>query len=194
MRKGKATWFLSLLGITMLVAGCGNAQKDATEAAINAAQAAINAATNAAEKFVPEQTKAAQDALQAAKDSLAKGDYGDALKNARDAAQKAQGAISAASAKKEEWRKSWDSLSASVPRAMGEMQTKVDAYTKRGKLPPGIDKETMEEVKARFEQLKQGWSEATAAYKHGNWADAMKKASIFKEGLQKLKELLGIQP
>ncbi len=51
----------------------------------------------------------------------------------------------------------------------------------------------MDSAKAQFDQLKQSWADATAAYKNGNLADAMQKASTLKEGLQKLKDLLGIQ-
>ncbi len=193
MKSRQASVFALALGATILLASCGGAQREATEAAINAAQSAINAAQGAAEKFVPEQTKAAQDALQAAKDALAKGEYAEALKDAKDAAQKAREAVSAAAAKKEEWTNTWNSLSQSAPKTMSEVQAKLDAYRRNGKLPSGLDKPAMEDAKTQFEQLRQGWTDATAAYKNGNLADAMKKASVFKEGLRKLKELLGIQ-
>ena len=76
----KSGWILcALLGIALWVAGCGNAQKEATDAAINAAQAAINAVQGEAEKYVPDQLQAAQAALQTAKDELAKGEYQAAL-------------------------------------------------------------------------------------------------------------------
>lgn len=178
--------------MAILMGGCGATQREATEAAVNAAQTAINAATSTAEKFVPDQTKAAQDELQAAKDALAKGDYGTALKDAQDAAQKAKDALAAASAKKEEWSNTWNSLSQSAAKTMSEVQAKLDAYKKSGKLPKGVDAAQMDAAKAQFEQLKQSWADASAAYKNGNLADAMSKAASLKDGFQKLKELLGI--
>lgn len=181
------------LGIALLFGGCGNAQREATDAAVNAAQTAINAATNTAGKYVPEQTKAAQDALQSAKDYLAKGDYGPALKSAQDAAKKAKDALSAASAKKEEWTNTWNSLNQSVPRTMNDIQAKMNAYAKSGKLPKGVNQSQMEEAKAQFEKLQQSWADATAAHKNGDFADAISKASTYKEGLAKLKDLLGLQ-
>ena len=69
--------------MALLLGACGNAQRDATEAAINAAQTAINSAQGTTDKFVPEQINAAQDALQKAKEALAKGDYESALKDAQ---------------------------------------------------------------------------------------------------------------
>jgi len=189
--KRNASLLACLLGIVLL-GGCGNAQREATEAAVNATQTAINAATEAAQKYVPDQTKAAQDALQSAKDSLAKGDYSAALTSAKEATQKAKDALSLASAKKEEWNNSWNSLNQSVPRTMSEVQAKLDAYKKNGKLPKGIDQDQMDEARAQYEQLKQNYADAMAAYKRGNIADAMNKVPGLQEGLAKLKQLLGI--
>ena len=76
---------------------------------------------------------------------------------------------------------------------MSEVQTKLDAYKKSGKLPKGMDQIQMDEAKAQYDQLKRGWADATAAYKSGNFADAMSKAATLKDGLAKLKALLGIQ-
>jgi hypothetical protein len=193
MTKRSAILFACAIGMALLLGGCGNAQHEATEAAVNAAQAAVNVATNTAEKYAPEQSKAAQDALRSAKDFLAKGDYGSALKNAQDAAKKAKDALSAASAKKDEWTNTWNSLNQSVPRTMNDIQAKMNAYAKSGKLPKGVDQSRMEEAKAQFDKLKQSWADVTAAYNNGNFADAMSKSCTYKDGLAKLKELLGIQ-
>src|ERR1700757_3580387 len=105
-RKSEWIW-RALLGTALLVAGCGNAQKEATDAAISAAQAAINAVQSEGEKYVPDQLQAAQTALQNAKDEFAKGEYQPALKAAQDAANKAKDLAAAAAAKKEEWTKDW---------------------------------------------------------------------------------------
>jgi DNA repair exonuclease SbcCD ATPase subunit len=190
--KRNTNLLVCTLGAALLLGGCGNAQREATEAAVNAAQTAINAATNAAQKYVPDETKAAQDALQSAKDSLAKGEYGAALTKAKQAAQKAKDALSLASAKKEEWTNNWNSLNQSAPKTMSEVQAKLDAYKKSGKLPKGVDQAQMDAARAQYEQLKQSWTDATAAYKSGNIADAMNKVPGLKERLAKLKELLGI--
>jgi DNA repair exonuclease SbcCD ATPase subunit len=192
--KNRTTGLLAAtLGFAVLLGACSAAQKEATEAAISAAQTAINAAQGAAEKYVPEQTKAAQDSLQAAKDALAKGNYEEALNDAKNAADKAKGALDAAKAKKEEWTNTWNNLNRSAPKTMNEVQAKLDAYKKNGKLPAGVDQATMDIARAQYDQLKQNWADATAAYKNGNLVDAMQKASVFKDGLQKLKDLLGIQ-
>lgn len=180
------------LGIGLFLGGCGNAKHDATEAAINAVQTALNAARGATHKYAAEQAKSAQDALQAARDALAKGDYAAALKGAQDATQKAKDAVAAAAAKKEEWTKTRQSLNATAPKSLNEVQIKLDAYKKYGRLPTGVAKETMDEAATQFDQLKQEWADTSAAYKGGNVAEAMNKASIIKEGLRKLREILGL--
>jgi hypothetical protein len=190
----KTSWiFCALLGIAWLAAGCGNAQKEATDAAINAAQSAINAAQAEAAKYVPDQLQAAQTALQTAKDALAKGDYQSALSAAQDAASKAKDLAAAAAAKKEEWAKQWTDLSASMPKSLDEVKAKLNAYSHGAHMPAGMDKTKLNDAKSQFEQLKQTWADATSSATQGNLADAMKKASDAKDVLAKLKELLGIK-
>jgi hypothetical protein len=188
----KSEWILcALLGIALLVAGCGNAQKEATDAAISAAQAAINAVQSEGEKYVPDQLQAAQTALQTAKDEFAKGDYQAALKAAQDAANKAKDLAAAAAAKKEEWTKEWADLNVSVPKAMDQVKAKLNAYAHGAHMPTGMDKDKLEEAKTQYEQLKQIWADAAAAAAQGNLGDALKKASGMKDVLAKLMELMG---
>jgi HEPN domain-containing protein len=194
MNKRNPWVLICTLGAALLLGGCGSAQRDATDAAVNAAQTAINAATSTAEKYVPDLTKAAQDTLQSAKDALAKGDYSEALSKAKDATQKAKDALAAASAKKQEWTNTWNNLNQSAPKTMSEIQARLDAYKKSGKLPKGVDPAQMEEARTQYERLKQEWVDAMAAYKNGSIADAISKSSMLKEALTKVKGLLGIQP
>jgi predicted S18 family serine protease len=190
----KTSWILcALFGIALFVVGCGNAQKEATEAAINAAQAAINAAQGEAAKYVPDQLEAAQTALQTAKDAFAKGDYQAALTAAQDAASKAKDLAAAATAKKDEWTKDWAELSTSMPKSLDEVKNKLTAYSHGAHMPPGMDKTKLADAKTQYEQLKQSWADAAASATQGNLGDAMQKASNMKDVLAKLKEMLGIK-
>lgn len=190
----KRGWILcALLGMALLTGGCGNAEKEATEAAIGAAQAAINAGENEAQKYVPDQLQAAQTALQSAKDAFVKGDYQSALKGAQDATNKAKELVTAAAAKKEEWTKDWTELSASIPKTLDKVKYKLDAYSRGAHMPEGLDETKLAEAKAQYEQLKQSWAEAAGAAGQGNLGDAMQKASGIKEPLAKLVEMLGVK-
>ena len=190
----KTGWILStLVAVTLLAAGCGNAQKEATDAAISAAQGAINAAEAEAAKYVPDQLQAAQTALQSAKDALAKGDDQAALSAAQDAVSKAKDLAAAAAAKKEQWTKQWTDLSASMPKSLDEVKNRLNAYSHGAHMPAGLDKTKLGDAKTQYEQLKQTWADATTEATSGNLAEAMKKASDAKDLLAKLKELLGIK-
>jgi len=194
MKKRQVSWLAYVTGVALLLGACGNAQRDATEAAINAAQTAINSAQGTTDKFVPEQITAAQDTLQKAKEALAKGDYESALNGARDAAQKTRAAVNSAATKKEEWQKTWDNVRASAPRTLADIQIKMDLYKKYGRLPKGVGLEQMERAQAQFDQVKQDWTDALAAHKGGNFLDTAKKVSSFQEGLQRVKDLLTPPP
>jgi ATP-dependent Clp protease ATP-binding subunit ClpA len=190
----KTGWIsVALLGVALIVAGCNHAQKEATEAAINAAQAAINAAQGEAAKYVPDQLQAAQNALQSAKDSVAKGDYQAALNAAQDAANKAKDLAAAAAAKRDEWTKEWADMSNSMPKSLDEIKAKLNAYSHGAHMPTGMDKTTLADAKEQYEKLKQGWADATSTATQGNMADAIKKATDLKGMLAKLKEMLGIK-
>jgi HAMP domain-containing protein len=190
----KTGWFwVAVLGMVLIVAGCGNAQKEATEAAINAAQAAINAAQGEAAKYVPDQLQAAQTALQNAKDAVAKGDYQAALTAAQDAANKAKDLAAAAAAKRDEWTKEWADLSTSMPKSLDEVKAKLNAYSHGAHMPAGIDKSKLAEAKTQYDHLKKSWADATAAATQGNMADAINKVTGLKDALAKLKEMLGIK-
>jgi hypothetical protein len=190
----KTNWiFCSLLGVALLAVGCNNAQKEATEAAINAAQTAITAAQGEAAKYVPDQLQAAQTALQSAKDSLAKGDYQAALSSAQDAANKAKELAAAAAAKKDEWTKEWADVNATMPKSLDQIKAKLNAYAHGAHMPAGMDKTKLADAQTQYDQLKQAWADASSAASQGNLGDALSKMSSVKDVLSKLKDMLGIK-
>jgi hypothetical protein len=190
----KASWTsCALLGISLTVVGCGNAQKEATDAAINATQAAINTVQGEAAKYVPDQLHAAQAALQSARDALAKNDYRAALTAAQDAANKAKDLAAAAAAKKDEWTKTWTEVSATMPKSLNEVKARLDAYSHGAHRPAGMDDSTLADAKALYERLKQSLADASAEAMRGNPGDAINKMPAIKDMLAKLKEMLGIK-
>lgn len=181
-----------VLGL-MLLGGCNNSQREATEAAINAAQQAVDSVQAEAAKYVPEELEQAKQTLQSARNSLAKSDYQAALASARDAANRARDLAVSSAAKRKEWLDTWNSLNESLPKSMAQVKAKLDAYTRNGRLPEGMDKDGMEQAKAQFEKLKQEWTEATSSATQGLVGDAVKKASELKQELTNLMTKLGIK-
>jgi len=190
----KTNWFVfGVVSVAVLLAACNGAQKEATEAALDAAQTAITAVQGEAAKYVPDQLKTTQEAMQSARDALAKGDYQGALSGARDAANKAKELAAAAAAKKDELGKNWASFSETFPKSLEEAKRRLDAYSHGARLPAGLEKEMLPDARAQYDQLKQGWNDAVASFQQGNLADATKKATELKEGLAKLAGLLGMK-
>ncbi len=190
----KINWFVvGVVSVAVILAGCNSAQKEATEAALDAAQTAITTVQSEAAKYVPEQLKQTQDAMQSAREALAKGDYQRALNGAQNATNMARELASAAAAKKEELSKTWAGFNETIPKLLEEEKRRLDAYSHGARLPEGLEKEMLPDAKAQYDQLRQGWNDAVASFQQGNLADATKKAAELKDGLAKLGELLGMK-
>ncbi|MGB7439040.1 MAG: hypothetical protein WBR26_27260 [Candidatus Acidiferrum sp.] len=185
--------FCALLGILLSLSSCNSAQRDATQAAINAAESAIDTTRAEAEKYAPEQLHAAEAALQSAKDALAKDDYHGALAAAQDAADKAKNLIISATSNKDEWTKEWSEFSGSMQKSLDQINTRINAYSHGARMPEGLDKDKLEAAKNQFEQLKKSWADATASANNGKLRDALDKLPTLKEMITKLKEMLGIK-
>ena len=189
----KTSWTVRIaLATALLLVGCNNAQKEATQAAVSAAQSALDTATSEAEKYAPEQLQAARTALQNAKDALAKGDYQGALKAAQDALSKAKDLSPAVAAKKDELKKSWDSLDELVTKYLDAVKSRLDAYSHGARMPVGMDKTKLAEAKEEYARLKKEWADASAEAARGALEDARIKTSVLKDQLSKLMAELGI--
>jgi hypothetical protein len=175
----------------LLAAGCGNAQKETTEAAIHAAQTAITAVETDAAKYVPDQLQSAEKAMQNANDALAKGDYAQALSAAQDAAGKAKDLATSAAVQRAEWTRQWKDASASIPKSLDEVKNKLDAYSHGAPMPAGVDRAKLADAKKQYEQVKQTWSDASLAATQGDLGESMKKMAGIKDALEKLMEILG---
>jgi len=192
MKRAVYCAWCAVLGLILFV-GCGNAQRDATGAAINAAQQAVDSVQVEAAKYVPEELGKAKQALQSARDSLAKSDYQAALASARDAANRARDLAVSSAAKKKEWSDAWNGLNESLPKSMTLVRAKLEAYSRGARLPEGMDKDGLEQAKAQFEKVKQQWAETTSSATRGLLGDAVTKASELKLELADLMAKLGIK-
>jgi hypothetical protein len=182
-----------VLLITLILAACGGAEKEATEAAINAAQIAIDSVSSVAAEYVPDQLKSAEDALQRARIALAKGDYATAMAAAKDTVGKVSEMAKAAAEKKEALVEGWASLSESMSKSLRQLKAKLDAFSHGAKLPFGMDRWQLADAKEQYQQLIQAWALATAAAQQGNLGDAIQRASGIRDILERLMEMVGIK-
>lgn len=189
--KKKLSIILAVL-FAFSLAACERGKAPA-EQAIKAAEGAYDTVKAEAMKYVPDQAKAVEDALNAAKDSFAKKDYAAATSAATAAAGKAKDLVAAVAEKKAELSKKWEDLSGGLPKMLDAIKGRVDTLSKSRKLPANLDKAKFEEAKNGLADANKVWDEANNAYKEGNLADALAKATTVKEKATEIMSTLGMQ-
>jgi len=168
------------LAALVLLSACAS-DKAPAEQAVKAAEAAVAEVKAEAAKWVPDQARSLDAALASVKDKFAKGEYKAVLAEAPALATQAKSVVSAAAAKKAELTKSWEEMSAGLPKMVEAVKSRVDILSKSKKLPANVTKEKFETAKADLAAATQGWTDAMAAYSGGNVADAVAKANTVKQ-------------
>jgi hypothetical protein len=172
--------FIVMILAATLLAACGGGDKGPAETALKAAEAAIDSAKGEASKYMPDQVKSLESALSSTREKLSKGDYKAVLSEAPALTSKAQEIASAAAAKKAELAKSWEDMSAGMPKVVEAIKSRVDILSQSKKLPAGMSADTLAQAKAGLNEITQQWTAATEASKGGNLMDAVAKASSVK--------------
>jgi hypothetical protein len=175
----------------VVLSGCAS-DKAPAEQAIKAAETAIGEVRAEAAKWLPDQARTLEAGLASVKDKFAKGDYKAVLAEGPALAGRARDVAAAAAAKKAELTKSWEEMSAGLPKMVEAVQSRVDILSKSKKLPANVSKEKFESAKAGLAEATKGWDDATAAYKGGNVADAIAKANVVKRKTVEALEALGM--
>lgn len=171
---------LVVVAASVLLISCESADKAPAAAAITAAQSALDAVKTEAATYVPDQVRSVEATLASAKASFEKQEYKAALTSAQDVAAKAKDIGAAAAAKKAELAKTWEDMSGGLPKMAEAIKSRVDILSQSKKLPAGLDKDKLEGAKTGLATVNQSWTEASDAYKSGNMADAIAKATAAK--------------
>jgi hypothetical protein len=170
-----------------------NTAKAPADVAIKAADEALASVKSDASIYVPDQLKSVEDSLAAAKECFKKGEYQQALTNAKDLAGKAKDLATAVTAKKDELTKSWQDMSGGLPAMVSAIQSRMNILAKSRKLPAGLDKEKFESAKASLATITQTWTEASSAFSGGNLMDAVTKATTVKEKAAEIMGAIGMK-
>jgi predicted nucleic acid-binding Zn-ribbon protein len=187
---------MGLAASALLITGCSN-QKNPATSAVTQADAALEESRVDAAKFAPTELQGAEATLAKMKEDLAKENYKDVLASVpqfnkdvstlRETLVGKQTQIIAAT-------REWESLNAEVPKAVEEIQVRVDSLASAPKLPKEVEKHEFEAAKASLETMKTTWTEATAAFSEGNATEAADKARAVQEKVQEVKGQLGMTP
>lgn len=184
--------WLGLLLVTVVAVGCNSAKAPA-QAALSAVETGFAAVKGEAAKYVPDQEKAVEDGIAAAKASFDKGDYQGALTAAQALAGQVSALGSAVAVKKTELAKDWAGLAADVPATLASITSKLTQIDATKHLPAGLTADSLNEAKTGAASLSQAWTEASDAFKAGNMADALAKATDVKSKAGELASKLGVQ-
>ena len=188
MRRGRG----ALCAVALVLLSACASDKAPAEQALKAAEAAVAEVRAEGAKWMPDQVRALEASLASAKDKFAKGEYKAVLAEAPGLAGRAKDVAAASAAKKTELTKSWEDMSAGLPKMVEAVQSRVDILSKSKKLPANVTKEKFEAAKAGLAEATKGWDDATAAFKGGNIADAVAKAGAVKQKTVEALEALGM--
>jgi predicted nucleic acid-binding Zn-ribbon protein len=187
---------MALTASAMLMTGCMS-QKDPAANAVTQAEAAVADLRVDGAKFAPDELKTTEATLAKMKANLAKQDYKDVVAevpqfNKQVATLKEtlvgrQTQMIAAT-------REWESLNAEVPKAVEEIQVRVDSLASSPKLPKEVDKHEFEAAKASLETMKTDWAAATAAFSEGNATEAADKARSVQGKVDEVKDQLAMNP
>jgi len=184
------------LRITAVALGCvalvACSQKGPAEAALKAAEASMNEIKAEGAKYAAEQTKGVMTSYTSAQDAFNKGDYKAAMEIAQGIPAKAKDVVAAVAAKKDELKKSWATLSSSVPGMVEQVKAKIDALSAMKKLPKDMDAAKLEAAKTSLSDITKTWGEAADAFKSGNLMDAAAKGNAAKAKVADAMAALGL--
>jgi len=187
---------LALSASAMLMTGCMSQKEPATNA-VTQAEAAVAELRVDAAKFAPDELKSTEATLAKMKENLAKEDYKDVVADVpqfnkevatlKETLVGRQTQVIAAT-------REWEALNAEVPKAVEEIQVRVDSLASSAKLPKEVEKQEFEAAKASLETMKTTWTEATAAFSEGNATEAADKGRAVHDKVDEVKDQLGMNP
>ena len=187
---------MALTASAMLMTGCMS-QKDPAANAVTQAEAAVADLRVDGAKFAPDELKTTEATLAKMKANLAKQDYKDVVADVpqfnkqvatlKETLVGRQTQMIAAT-------REWESLNAEVPKAVAEIQVRVDSLASSPKLPKEVDKHEFEAAKASLETMKTDWAAATAAFSEGNATEAADKARTVQGKVDEVKDQLAMNP
>lgn len=180
------------LAAAMMIAGCGS--RSTAQNVVGQADGALNKVKEEAVTVAPAELKAAEDTLAHMKSNFDSRDYkvvvadvpkfNEQMKTLDEAVASKQTAVAAAT-------QEWTNLNAQVPKALEEIQARVDSI-KPNALPKDVTKEELATAKTELEAAKATWAEATAATQEGKTLEAMDKGRVVQAKVDELKNTLGM--
>lgn len=181
---------LPLVAATMMAA-CG---RGTAQSVVSQADGALSKVKDEAATSAPHELQAAQETYAHMKRNFDAHEYkvvsadvpkfNEQMKTLTTAMEDNQGKVGAAVLE-------WQKLNVEVPKAIEEIQARVDSV-KPNKLPKDVTKEELETAKADLVTMKAQWAEASAAAQASNPIEATEKGRVVQAKAAELKDSLGM--
>ncbi len=180
------------LAAALALAGCQG--RSTAQGVIGQAETVITQVKDEAQVSAPNELKAAESTLAHMKQNFQEREYQAVIDevpkfNSQIEAMKTTATANNAAAAE------WNVLNTEVPKAIEEIQARVDSI-KPNALPKEVTKEVTKEeldtAKTELETMKSTWAEATAAATAGNAMEATDKARVVQSTAEELKNSLGM--
>jgi hypothetical protein len=189
------TRIAAIAALAAAVAGCS--QKDPAQEAITAAENALAAVYEDAQKYLPERYAEVKSELEKARAAFNEERYADAIAAVKDvpahAEALAKDVVEAKQKALAELNADWVRLSGSMPGLISGIGAKLEELGKMRRLPPGMDKQLLEEANAAYGSARSAWDEAGQAFNAGDLEGAVGKARDVEAMAQDLVTRLGMQ-
>jgi hypothetical protein len=182
---------MGLLVFALAFAACADYKGPAQET-LDKVQATLDSVAKTASKYAPDELKVVQDELNAAKASFDKGDFENALVQARDAGGKLPDLATSANEKKNvaihKAAIEWTKLSTDLPAQLDAIGAKLTKLGKARNPPPAYA-----QAKTDYDGAKQTLTEATTAQAAGDVETAVDKAKAVEEKAKAIMTALGMK-
>ncbi len=186
------TRLVAWAALGLLLAACTN-QKEPAEKTFARIESSLAEFRADAEQYAAAELKQVDESVNGLKSKIAEQDYRGVMVAAPSVSsavtalkanvtrKKAEAAEILATAQNE-----WEAIAASVPQLVGDVQTRVDSFTRSRKLPKDFSQQDFSLAKATLEDIKSVWTEATAEFAAGKVADAVRKGRVVKSNAENL--------
>jgi hypothetical protein len=167
-------------------------QQGPAQSAITAAEAALTATPADAQVYAADLYTAITGKITEAKTAFEAKDYKTALASAQEASTRVGEFGAAIETKKTELNTAWGTLSQEMPTAVTALDNRITELSRMRRLPAGMTTATLNSAKTGVAEVKQLWTDATAAFDDGNLMDAVTNANSCKTRIGELKSALGM--
>lgn len=190
---------LLLACVALLLGGCAS-QQDAASRVVAEAEQTLQAFKDDAQRLAPEQYAAAEQAIARLKTQLEQRDFASVITALPAVTTQLAALQELANARRAELeaaieraRADWAGLSLEVPASLDALQRRIDELAAAGKLPAGIDRNTLAEARKTLEALRAKWAEALASFAQGRLPEAADQARESQQGAAELAAQLEVK-